>query len=206
MLNLFKKHKESNLLKAIETGDLSALAKRLKQTATESLNQQMDRLSTIEIAIRAGQAKALGMLIDAGASLEELASTHEPYLLLALQQEQSLPLISVLLQAGADPEEIMKRSDTHVVTACFQHCSSTSLMLHLNRFIQYGIDLNQPDSQGLTALDHALKTENKALLSFLISSGSNTPQAWPETMPEALKTYLNRCVDDMRIRQMFLGQ
>ncbi|WP_372738247.1 hypothetical protein [Neptunomonas sp.] len=206
MLALFKKQKESKLLKAIETGDLNTLAKRLKQTDAQLLNQQTDRLSTIEIAIRAGQAKALGMLIDAGASLEHLASTNEPYLLLALQQEHSLPLISVLLQSGADPQQIIKVSDTHAVTACFQHCSSTTLMLHLNRFIQYGMDLNQPDSQGLTALEHALKTENKALLNFLIVSGADTPQVWPESTPEALKAYLNRCVDDMRIRQMFLEQ
>lgn len=206
MLSLFKKQKESKLLTAIETGDLNTLAKRLKQIDAKLLNQQTDRFSTIEIAIRAGQAKALGILIDAGANLEQLASTNEPYLLLALQQEHSLPLISVLLQSGADPEYIMKTSDTHVVTACFQHCSSASLMLHLNRFIQYGIDLNQPDSQGLTALDHALKTENKALLNFLIVSGSDTPQSWPETTPEALKAYLNRCIDDLRIRQMFLDQ
>ncbi|SFG69402.1 hypothetical protein [Neptunomonas qingdaonensis] len=206
MLALFKKQKESKLLKAIETGDLNTLSKRLKQIDAELLNQQTDRLSTIEIAIRAGQAKALGMLIDAGANLEHLASTNEPYLLLALQQEHSLPLISVLLQSGADPQQIITVSDTHAVTACFQHCSSTTLMLHLNRFIQYGMDLNQPDSQGLTALEHALKTENKELLNFLIVSGANTPQVWPESTPEALKVYLNRCVDDMRIRQMFLEQ
>ncbi len=206
MLALFKKQKEAKLLNAIETGDLNTLAKRLKQIDPASLNQQTERLSTIEIAIRTGQAKALSMLINAGANLESLASTNEPYLLLALQQEHSLALISALLQSGADPEQIMKVSDTHAVTACFQHCSSTSLMLHLNRFIQYGIDLNQPDSRGLTALDHALKTENRELLNFLIVSGSNTPQIWPDSLSESLRTHLQRCVDDVRIRQMFLQQ
>lgn len=206
MLPFFKKQKETKLINAIEAGDLNTLAKYLKQLNPAVLNQQADRLSTIEIAIRSGQAKSLGMLINAGANLEQLASTREPYLLLALQQEQSLPLISVLLQSGADPEQIMTVADIHAVTACFQYCSTTTLMLHLNRFIQYGIDLNQPDSQGLTALDHALKTNNKELLNFLITSGSNTPSAWPESLPEELKTYLQRCVDDVRIRQMFLGQ
>lgn len=206
MLSFFKKQKESKLINAIETGDLNTLAKYLKQLDPAALNQQPDRLSSIEIAIRTGQAKALGMLISAGANLEQLSSTGEPYLLQALQQEQSLPLISVLLQSGADPAQMMTVTDTHAVTACFQYCSATSLMLHLNRFIQYGIDLNQPDSQGLTALDHALKTNNKELLNFLITSGANTPSIWPESLPEELKIYLQRCVDDMRIRQMFLGQ
>lgn len=204
MLSLFKKRKESILLKAIESGDLNTLAKRLKQTNAAYLNNQEEQLSAIEVAICAGQAKALRILIAAGADPHQLASTKEPYLLLALQQERSLALISELLQSGADPKQLMQHTDTHIITACFRHCAPTELMLHLNRFIQYGIDLNQADSQGLTALDHALKTENKELLNFLIVSGSNTPKIWPETTPDALKAYLNRCIDDIRIRQMFL--
>lgn len=206
MLSLLKKRKESILLKAIESGDLNTLAKRLKQTDASHLNNQTEQLSAIEVAILAGQAKALRILVGAGADPHQLASTKEPYLLLALQQQRSLALVSELLQSGADPDQIMQQTDTHVVTACFQHCAPSELMLHLNRFVQYGIDLNQADSQGLTALDHALKTENKELLNFLIASGAKTPEIWPEMLPEALRLHLQRCVEDMRIRRMFLGQ
>jgi ankyrin repeat protein len=203
----FRNKKRNKLIKVIESGDLTSLSKRLKALDPATLDASDNgHLSAIEVAIRAGQAKAMELIISAGADIKKLASSHEPYLLLALQQKQSLALISVLLQSGANPEQIIEITDTHVVTACFRHCAPAELILHLGRFLQYGVNLNQPDSHGLTALDHALKTENKELLNFLITSGAQPPEVWPESLPDSLRSHLQRCVDDIRIRQMFLGQ
>ncbi|BBB31157.1 ankyrin repeat domain-containing protein [Neptunomonas japonica] len=206
MLTLFKKQKISKLFKAIKAGDLAALAKRLQNIDSAILNDQTDQqLSAIETAILAQQPKALIMVIAAGANIEQLSSTNEPYLLLALKQVQSLPLINALLQSGSSTEYKAQEENTHLIAACFKHCSVTELMLHLSRFIEYGIDLNQEDSQGLSALNYALETQNKELLNFLIASGVQTPAQWPQSLPEELKQHVKRAVDDLRIRQMFLS-
>ncbi|WP_028469612.1 ankyrin repeat domain-containing protein [Neptunomonas japonica] len=207
MLTLFKKQKVSKLFKVIETGDLATLAKRLQNIDSTVLNDQTDQqLSAIETAILAQQPKALVMLIEAGANIEQRSSTDEPYLLVALKQVQSLTLINALLQSGASTEYKAQDENTHLIAACFKHCSVTELMLHLSRFNEYGIDLNQEDSQGLNALSYALETQNKELLNFLIASGVQTPEQWPQSLPEELKQHVKRAVDDLRIRQMFLNQ
>ena len=207
MLALLKKQKKSKLFKSIETGDLAFLAKRLKSVGPAELNNSTEQhCSAIETAILANQPKALAMVIAAGAKIEQRSSTNEPYLLMALKQEQSLPLINALLQSGASTEHKLKDADTYLIAACFKHCSSTELMLHLSRFIEYGINLNQVDSQGMCALDYALVDQNIELLNFLIASGIQTPAQWPTSLPEELTQHLKRSVDDLRIRQMFLGQ
>lgn len=207
MLALFKKQKISKLFKAIESGDISSLAKRLQNIDSAVLNDQTDQqLSAIETAIIANQPKALELLVSAGASIEQHSSSNEPYLLLALKQTQSLPLINALLKSGVSTEYDAQVADTHLVAACFKYCSDTELMLHLSRLVEYGINLNQVDSQGLNALDYALEIQNKELLNFLIASGVQTPKEWPASLPEELMQHLKRSVDDLRIRQMFLGQ
>jgi ankyrin repeat protein len=207
MLALFKKQKVSKLFKSIEAGDLASLANRLQSIDSAVLNDQTDsQLSAIETAILAQQPKALAMIINAGANIEQRSSTDEPYLFVALKQVQSLPLINALLQSDASTEYKAQEADTHLIAACFKHCSVTELMLHLSRFIEYGIDLNQVDSQGLGALNYALEIQNKELLNFLIASGVQTPKEWPKSLSEELKQHLKRAVDDLRIRQMFLNQ
>jgi len=207
MLTLFKKQSTSKLFKAIEAGDLTSLAKRLRKTDAAELNNQTDQQhSAIEAAIIANQPQVLELLIRAGASIKQRSSTDEPYLLLALKQAQSLPLINALLKSGATTEYKPQDTDTHLIAACFKHCATTEIMLHLSRFLEYGVNLNQLDAQEMSALDYALETQNKELLNFLIASGIQTPDEWPSSLPTDIKQHVTRAVDDLRIRQMFLDQ
>ena len=207
MLTLFKKQSTSKLFKAIETGDLTALAKRLRKTDAAVLNNQTDQQrSAIETAIIASQPKALELLVSAGACIQQRSSTNEPYLLLALKQAQSLPLINALLKSGASTEYKPQEAETHLIAACFKHCAIPEIMLHLSRFLEYGIDLNQRDSHEMSALDYALNAQNKDLLNFLIACGVQTPDEWPSSLPIDLHQHVKRAVEDLRIRQMFLGQ
>jgi len=202
MLHFFSKRRLTQFNQAITNGHEDQLVRLLKALPRETLNQPLiNNLLPTEIAIQAEQAKSLTLLLNAGALSNPALGTGTTLLHLALKQSNSLALITPLLEQGAE----VKGYSGELISICFAHVAPSQWMLHLNRFSQYGLDINQPDQAGNTALDHALRHQDKELLSFLINSGVNTPDKWPDSLNEELKAYLTRSVADLQIRQMFLG-
>ena len=202
MLHFFSKRKLTQFNQAITSGHEEHLVRLLKALPPETLNQPLiNNLLPTEIAIQAEQAKSLTLLLNSGALSNPTLGTGTSLVHLALKQSNSLALITPLLEQGAE----VRGYSGELINMCFSHVAPSQWMLHLNRFSQYGLDINQPDQAGNTALDHALRHQDKELLSFLINSGVNTPEEWPDSLSEELKAYLTRSVADLQIRQMFLG-
>ena len=205
----FTRYHFKKLQQAIIDGDLALLKKQFGKLDQASLQQerfcfQDMTLNAQELAIQAGQPKALEHLLSAGLTLE--SSTALPLLYQALrQQEQSLALLTVLLQAGA-PFEYPEAETDYALQACFKYCSEDKLMLHLSRLNEYGADLNRADAEENTALILALKSNQQALVQMLINSGAALPENLAEGIcSDELRQYAKRCSEDLRIRQMMLG-
>ena len=202
MLHFFSKRRLTQFNQAITNGHEDQLVRLLKVLPPETLNQPLinDLLPT-EIAIQAEQAKALTLLLNAGAQANPPLEAGTSLLHLALKQSNSLALITPLLEQKAK----VRCYSGELIGLCFAHVTPSQWMLHLNRLIQYELDINQPDKSGYTALEHALRHQDKELLSFLINSGVNIPEKWPDYLNDELSAYLTRSVADLQIRQMFLG-
>ena len=205
MLSLIKRHisqqRIDKTISVIEAGDLPALLKLLPKLDADWLNQpRANTPSLLELSIAAQQPTLVEQLINAGADPNQTGLKHESLLVLALQQPaQRLALITLLMKGGAKPQGLA------TIKACFDHCPEKELMLHLNRLEQYGVDLTLVDSQGNSALQYALASNNRELMHFLVSSGAPLPDEWPTTLDEELKAYLTRRAEDRRIRLMMLG-
>ncbi|WP_432470941.1 hypothetical protein [Amphritea sp. HPY] len=194
---------------AIAEGDLSLLKKQLGKIQSEQLNSplfehQGGYISAAELAIVNQQAKALEHLLQSGCSTE-YRSSDQPLLYLALQQKQSLALLTVLLQQNS-PTRFAGLEISSAEFACFRYCPAASLMLHLSRLVEYGGELNQVNQEGHSLLLLALATEQQSLLQFMINSGAEIPHEIADNWcSNEIVSYAKRCADDLRIRQMMLG-
>ena len=207
MLKLLKNRQREKIIRAVEQGDLDVIAKYLKGKPADELNQPIDEEHSLsEIAIHAGQEKALNLLLGAGANPNARTRDNVPLLFCALLSNHSLGLVSELLKAGADVLALHPHTQENIVIYCIKHCPPERLMLHLNRLHQYGASLSAADPSGKTVLDYALATQDRNLLQFLVMSGAPTPQEWSTDLDADLRDFLVRCVSDLHIRQMFLNQ
>lgn len=203
MFNALRQRKHTQRLNAIASGDLDALAKHLRGSDKTWLDDI--EASPLVCAIEAGQAKALRLLLAAGANPNTLTTEQKPLLQLALEQTNSLALISELLSAKADLHTAAEAAGSPITHLCLTLSPPAQWLLHLGRLLQHGADINTIDSDGHRLLDLALAKQDQPLLQFLINSGAHLPEQWPDNLPAELSAYLERCREDQRIRAMFLN-
>ena len=196
----FLKGREQQLIEAIEAGDLETLGPLLNKFDEHSINGALkDHQNAAELALRANQPKALILILTKGGDAAGTSHDGEPLTALALQQEQSLPLLSALLAAGADISACDNQGRS-LLQQCAAKCEEGQLPLHLSRLQQAGIDLDSEPS----LLLNALQQFNQPLIQFLINSGCTLPDALPTEVPAEAQTYAQRLVQDYQIRQSFL--
>ena len=208
-MNFFSKRSLKKLQQAIIEADLITLKKQFNKLESSALEEHLfdqdgQHYNTTELAIKSGQASSLEHLLQAGCNLS--TSQPEPLLYQALQHpQQSLPLMTLLLQAGA-PLLYPDADPHHAIFACFRFCSKQNLMLHLSRLNENGADLNHRDKQGNSALTLAMQMENQRLVQMLINSGAELPETQrTEGCSDEIIGYAKRLADDLKIRQMMLG-
>lgn len=207
-MSFFTKRSLKKLQLAITEADLITLKKQFSKLDAKLINKHLfdfdsRRLNAAELAINAGQAASLQLLLQAGCDLS--ASQTEPLLYQALQHPlKSLQLMTVLLQAGA-PLTYSDMTPDHALFACFKFCTDTNLMLHLSRLNENGADLNHCDKQGNNSLILAMQMENRALVQMLINSGAAlSDKLKTEGCSKEIIDYAKRLTDDLAIRQMML--
>lgn len=201
MLNLFRRARQRLLIEALQTGDLDRLSKLGRKIDAATLGAELHNgLNGIELSIHSAQPKALQWVLDLCPAANETDRDGEPYSVLALRQpRQSLGLLTVLLQAGSDPNRVYQQRP--LLHWCFELCAPEQLMLHLSRLIEQGARLDE------TALLLALRLEQQPLVHFLIQSGAPMADTLDEPgLDPALVAYARRCLDDKRIREMMLGR
>ncbi|MBY4675702.1 hypothetical protein [Marinobacterium arenosum] len=202
MLN-FLKGRSAKLADAIDRGALDKLGPLLNRFDADQLNGPLlEGQSATERAIRANQAGALRLILDKGGTADTLASDGQPLSPLALQQPDSLALLSALLQAGANANGC-DQAGRSLLQLCLIHCPPARRMLHLNRLIQHGADLqSQPQ-----LLLNALQQQDRELVQFLVNSGLDLPDTLPDAEYDAeLLNYARRLQQDRQIRQAFFNR
>jgi len=208
-MNFLNKRAIKKTASAISEGDLHLLKKQLSKLESEQLNSplfehQGGYISAAELAIVSQQPKALEHLLQSNCSAK-YESSDQPLIYLALQQKQSLALLTVLLQQNS-PTRFPGLEISSAEFACFIYCPATSLMLHLSRLVEYGGELNQVNREGHSLLLLALATEQQSLLQFMINSGADIPHEIADNWCSSeIISYAKRCADDLKIRQMMLG-
>ena len=195
MLNLFKDKQLNKILCAIDEEDELALAKLLRKNSPEKLiSQQIEQsVNLLQQAIISHKPKQLKLLLQHHANFALPITQAEGYLQLALQQENSLPLLNILLQfeLNEDPQPLLDE--------CFTHCSEQQLMLHLSLLLNAGARLTD------AIFIQALNSEQRPLIHFLIQNGANMPENFAAiTSSEETLNYAKKCVEDRKIREMFL--
>lgn len=195
MLKIFTASRHQKLVDAIIEADLDKLARLLSKFDAAALEGPLrDNQSAAELAICARQSKSLELIMNQGCNANALTCDGLPLLLLTLQQpDNSLGLMTHLLRSGANA------NTEGVLSACFQYCSDTELMMHLSRLIEHGSQLTQdPELMPL-----ALATERLDLIHFLVNSGAALPSNLaPESCSESTLAYAKRCSEDRKIRLM----
>ncbi len=202
--NLFDSRHE-RLLKAIDNNDLDKVAAHLAKIETELLTTPgKEGGHALERALRAAEPRILELLLQKAPRPLPLGQCGTPLLCLALQQTDSLPCLTLLLQAGEDPN--LAHQGQPLLHWCVEQCEPDRLMLHLSRLLQHGADINRPDADGRTLLQRLLPHGDQALLQFLLQSGALCEESWLEDVDNAeLVTQLKRVLDDLRIRKLMLG-
>ncbi|WP_261842124.1 hypothetical protein [Aliamphritea ceti] len=210
-MQFFQQRRLSKLRQSILDGDIMAVKKQLKKLASDNeetlvLDTDSGNISPQELAIRSNQPQVLEHLLQAGFTANNTDSQQQPLLYLALQQEQSLALITVLLQAGAvtEPGNLSGQLPETALLACFKYQVSP-LTLHISRLAEQGANLQHTDKQGNNLLHQALQLEDQNLIQLLISSDLSMVDLSPETYSPAIFAYAKRCAEDLRVRRLMMG-
>lgn len=196
MLSLFSSARQK-LESAIEQGDLERFERQLEKLEAQQIDVQL-----LALTISQQQPKMLSQLAAKAPSLELLTEQGEPLLLLALQQANSLPLLSALLTAGADIAFADNHAEQSMLFSCLELCPQEQQLLHISRLSQFGASLEQTNHQGLNLLQIALLEARHDWIQMFCKSGLTVEQR-PEGCLEESWTLAERCMADYRIRQSF---
>lgn len=210
-MQYFKQRRQHKLRQSIVDGDIMAVKKQLEKLGSDAQTVLLDdpdagSVSPQELAILSNQPKVLEQFLQTGMSANITDSQQQPLLYLALQQEQSLALISALLQNGAcpEPDNLNDQLPETALLACLVYKVSP-LTLHISRLAEQGADLHCTDQQGNNLLHYALLLEDQNLIQLLINSDLTPDGLSPELYPTAMFIYAKRCAEDLRVRRLMMG-
>lgn len=203
MLKIFRDVRSAKLANALRKGDKDALANLAKKVTQEQLNDALyDGLNATELSLQAGQPYSLAWVLKRNQQANGTTDEGIPYTLLALRHaDESLGLLTSLLQAGADANA--RFEGRSLLNWCFDCCPGEQLMLHLSRLVQHGAELGSEAE--LVSL--ALTRNDQATVHFLIHSGAPLPEQLESIeCSDELRSHAKRCADDKKIREMMLGR
>jgi hypothetical protein len=197
MFNFFKSDRLAKAYKAIESDNLEQLANILKKIEPSELNTVVsDQIPSLaEHCVLSSNPKALKLVLEHGASADLTPETKAVNSLysLALQQKASHALLSPLLSHGneANMQQLMLE--------CFESNDDQHRMLNISLLMQHGAAIDND------IVHLAMETENLPLINFLFNSGANLPDDIQDKgYKEEVVAYAQKCVEDLKIREMFL--
>lgn len=205
MLKSLFDNRHQRLFKAIAQDDPDQVAALLpKLDPALLLTAGADGRHPLEAALTDARPRILELLLQRAPRPLAPARCGTPLSCLALQQPDSLPRLTLLLQAGEDPN--LCHDGQPLLHLCVEHCAPTRLMLHLSRLLQHGADINARAADGRTLLQRLLPQGDLALLQFLLQSGADCNPQWLDQLTDAeLARQLRRILEDLRIRRLLLG-
>jgi ankyrin repeat protein len=154
---------------------------REQNKAVEELNEaaMYGNLLQVQQLIAAGvdgNLLQVQQLIAAGVDVNAIAACNRTALSLAIQGGK-IPVIQVLLKAGADPNLPDETDDALAANSPLMEASSTFFATNrgdmVRLLIQHGANLNQQDAGGRTALMQALGYSDINVIETLVKSGAD---------------------------------
>lgn len=191
----------TQLQRAFDQADSQRLQKAL--AAGASPNQLITRAKqaqpALEVALETGLLDHARLLVQAGAEIDNGAKLLS--LTLALES-QSLPILTLLLQAGVDPNS----GQGEALFTALSNSDESRAQLLLSRLLEYGGNIDSRDANGCSLLELALQKEFRQLSSTLINAGAPLPEQLEQlACSEEIKALAKRCADDLAIRRMLQG-
>lgn len=195
MLNLFKNDRIAKAYQAILADDKDKLLKQLQKIKATEINNPSSETTPglVEACIIQQRPKLLTLVLAHGALPTGVSLNDIPFAALTFQQENSLSLLTALLQAGNNENR------EQLLNLCFDHCPPTQRMMHISLLLQHGAKIND------TLLTQALELDERSLIHFLINSGAEIHALVhnKKIKPDAVD-YARKCADDLKIRKIFL--
>ncbi|CBN58107.1 hypothetical protein OSCI_3620030 [Kamptonema sp. PCC 6506] len=163
----------SDRIRAI--GDRDAEQKMAK-TIRRQTREQNKAVEKLIDATMDGNLKKVQNLIASGADVNSIGSCNRTAMSLAIQMGQ-IPIIQALLDAGANPnlpdETDEGLADNSPLMEAVSTFFATNRPEMVRLLIQRGANVNQQDSQGQTALMHALGYSDIGAIEALIEAGAD---------------------------------
>ncbi len=152
---------------AAENGPVEVVAALLDAGAEVDRLGKSDNTPLMR-AVFGNQPEVTQLLIDSGASLDLVeASTDRFGLIFAIDGLNGVDAMVVLLDNGADINQLDRRGDNALAAAAFVGDAEAA-----NILIERGIDVNQENTSGLTPLGWALQQEDEVLIEILLAAGA----------------------------------
>ena len=196
------------LPKALQQNDPLLLLKAIKNG--EDLNQPLglnsdiaDERSPMEHCLRLEHPECLQKLIEAGAELPLQHGDGRLLLIHAIEaKQQSLSLLTLLLQAGADANA----QQGEALFSCLSVDNENLQLLLITRLIEHGADINRHQRSKQRLLDRLLLNERMMIVGVLISAGAELSDEFDQLhCSDELKQFARRKVQDLAIQRQLLG-
>jgi ankyrin repeat protein len=118
----------------------------------------------------AGVVEIVKMLLDFGASDMIDDRCEDGRTALAIAVGKCVPLVKVLLQAGADPNIPGRQGVTALMSCCYRFDFQPEL---LQRLLDAGADVHATDERGTTVMDVAVQSETVEMVEMLVAAGAD---------------------------------
>lgn len=162
----------SSELRAIADRDAQGIMARAQIRRSRAQDQRFQGL--FEAAAR-GDLAQVERLIEQGVNVNGLAASGRSPLSVAVQGGK-LPIMALLLEAGADPNLADETEDGQAANSPLMEAASTFFASNrkemVTLLIQHGADLNQQDAGGKTALMNAMRDADGGVVDTLIQAGA----------------------------------
>ena len=167
-VNAADKNNISPLILACHDGNVDAIDVLVNAGADHNI-QGTQGLSLIHLAVYEGWSKEIFQaIIDHGSDINTIDKDGRTALMLAYRQE-NVEAISLLLNAGADPNIADGEGATCIHHAVVRGCSKETLQI----IIEYGADVNAINKKSSTALMIACQKGNVEAINVLLNAGAD---------------------------------
>jgi hypothetical protein len=153
-------------------GDVEMMTDFLKNSAIALDNHDANGMSALHWAALEGQVECVQLLINAGASIENLNSGLNTPLMLAASRGQDNVVLNLIAHEADIHVRNLKDRDALFMAVLYAE-QSVGLYNIIQSLISHGIDVNAADASGSTALHECSSRNLSRSVMLLVDAGAN---------------------------------
>lgn len=166
---------ETPLLCAVSTHDADLVKVMLENGADSNLMTPVNKMNTVALAIILNDASMLKLLLSYGAKVNEPCCQRLTPLQLSMNK--SVEVSKVLLQNGADVQQVMQMhgcNQVFLTSPPLIHAVETNNMFLASILLEHGEDINQSYGECTNSpIHYAIQNGNNDMVKLLIQYGAN---------------------------------